>query len=315
MFNALRPHRDADGYLVVNISQRHKGKWCWVSISGLPQSNSALASLSVESDNLNPITVMLYAHAAPWGLLKGSLFALTYIGSHVECIRIYASAGQLSYGSTMISVRDVPRWLAAVILVFSSPKKFISGIRESFKGSVRGIWPRSRKKLALLANPAPQDMPYELWLALFDNWSDVHRKQLFSSPLRACWPKIDIALYHSEGDDEAAQATLDGLNRQWYPAASVTHKFSRAAPPGAALFGPDSGAGFVGILQAGEVLPAHALAVLADQAVRGNAAILYADEDRIDAAQRRAAPHFKPELGPTLLLSGCLTRGIWLFRA
>ena len=66
-----------------------------------------------------------------------------------------------------------------------------------------------------------------------------------------------------------------------------------------------SDAAYCAILQPGDVLPAHALALLADRAVSlGRPAILYADEDRLGRDGRRNAPLFKPAPSLTLMLSG-----------
>ena len=74
-------------------------------------------------------------------------------------------------------------------------------------------------------------------------------------------------------------------------------------------------ASHIALLQAGEILPPHALARLAAQAAEpGAPAILYADEDRLGPGGVRRDPLFKPAPSRTLMLSGVLATGIWLVR-
>jgi GT2 family glycosyltransferase len=88
--------------------------------------------------------------------------------------------------------------------------------------------------------------------------------------------------------------------------------------PGGPTFGEvlDSvTAEYVAVLQAGEVLAAHALSVLAWQIVKlGRPVALYADEDQIGPDGVRRAPLFKPPPSRTLMLSGTLCTGVWLIR-
>ena len=69
------------------------------------------------------------------------------------------------------------------------------------------------------------------------------------------------------------------------------------------------------LMEAGEVLPDHALAVLADEVARlDGPSIVYADEDEITADNIRSRPQFKPQPNHALMLSGTLSRGVWLVR-
>ncbi len=76
------------------------------------------------------------------------------------------------------------------------------------------------------------------------------------------------------------------------------------------------GDGYLLILQAGEVLPPHATALLADRIAAAAApAIVVADEDALDRLGRRSDPVFKPQPSLGLILSGLATTGAWLLRS
>jgi len=73
---------------------------------------------------------------------------------------------------------------------------------------------------------------------------------------------------------------------------------------------------YVGVVRVGDELPPHALfcAALALRE-RPLAALLYADEDRLDAAGQRIAPWFKPDRNPELMLAQDMFSGLCLLRA
>ncbi|OIO01408.1 MAG: hypothetical protein AUJ49_07685 [Desulfovibrionaceae bacterium CG1_02_65_16] len=73
---------------------------------------------------------------------------------------------------------------------------------------------------------------------------------------------------------------------------------------------------YVGVVRAGDELPPHALfcAALALRE-RPQTALLYADEDRLDAAGQRIAPWFKPDRNPELMLAQDMFSGLCLLRA
>jgi hypothetical protein len=88
---------------------------------------------------------------------------------------------------------------------------------------------------------------------------------------------------------------------------------AHGAPVAAALAGAIEP--YVLVLQAGEVLPRHAAALLGEWMVRNGAPpALCADEDELAEDGARAAPLFKPQPNRALMLSGTLARGTWLFR-
>jgi len=73
---------------------------------------------------------------------------------------------------------------------------------------------------------------------------------------------------------------------------------------------------WVGLLRAGDVLPPHALLLLAEAlCAHPQAMAVYADEDVLDSQGRRCLPNFKPDWNPELLLSCGYTGAPALVRA
>ncbi|HJS84637.1 MAG TPA: glycosyltransferase [Acetobacteraceae bacterium] len=172
-----------------------------------------------------------------------------------------------------------------------------------------------RRVGAALAQGSGETLPesYGLWTTLFDHWSEADVDRLLVSPSRPSWPGILAVVACAEGaETAAARASLESLAAQAAPVRA--RALLRGAPLAAALEG--AAEPYVLILQAGEVLPRHATALLGEWIVRNGAPpALYADEDVIGADGERAAPLFKPEPNRALTLSGTLTRGAWLFRS
>ena len=73
----------------------------------------------------------------------------------------------------------------------------------------------------------------------------------------------------------------------------------------------DDAVAYVAILQAGEVLPSHAVALLSEWAATGPASRALCGRRPARRGVRRR-PHFKPQPNRALMLSGTLTRGVWL---
>lgn len=74
-------------------------------------------------------------------------------------------------------------------------------------------------------------------------------------------------------------------------------------------------ADYIGILQAGEVLPRHATRAAALQLEQsGRPEIAITDDDHVALDGQRHDPQLKPVPGHALMLSGTLSRGLWLVK-
>lgn len=158
--------------------------------------------------------------------------------------------------------------------------------------------------LAVQANAPVED--YRLWRALFDYAPD-------ELPPDAAGLTLGVIVFPGgQASGPAMAATLGALRRQHGPAASVA-VVGGVGRGGlrAALASLPGDCDYIGLLQAGEILPPHALSVMRNWvAALGLPSIAYADEDDLQAG----SPLFKPEPNRALMVSGTLSRGLWLVR-
>jgi GT2 family glycosyltransferase len=200
-------------------------------------------------------------------------------------------------------LQPLSRAAAAARLLRHAPLRELAGLARLALTRPRGLRRQLRHVLALTANRAQVPrQSYPAWIALFDQWS----AQDFATHGQA--PDIGYLVLAQDPDSPALAATLASLAAQpTRPAHVVLHP---GAPLRAALAA--LGGGMIGILQAGEVLPPHATQLAAQ--TLGEAEITIADEDDVAADGTRQAPRFKPRPNLALMLSGTLSRGLWLVR-
>lgn len=151
----------------------------------------------------------------------------------------------------------------------------------------------------------PQD--YATWIAVFDSWV---RDDFAALPDR---PSIAVLVFAREPSSEALSATLGSLEAQWGKVPFAVFDEADGASLAESIAALD--ADYIGILQAGEVLPPHASLAAAEQIAQlGHPDIIIADEDEIAADGTRHSPKFKPTPSHVAMLPGTLTRGLWLAR-
>ncbi|HEY6432557.1 MAG TPA: glycosyltransferase [Acetobacteraceae bacterium] len=210
-----------------------------------------------------------------------------------------------------VTCRPLGRISAGLALAGKHPLGLATVAARGVASDPRGTPARLRVWLGLAATRNAPRPSYALWTKLFDTWTDEDRERLRHSPRRAEWPLIDVLILPA-ARTPALRATCASIEASILPVA--THLIDRDTQGLAAVL-TVSDAEYCAILQPGEILPAHAVALLADRAVSlGRPAILYADEDRIGRDGRRYAPQFKPAPSRTLMLSGTLATGVWLVR-
>ncbi len=277
-----------------------RARWCALRLAWAGGSDArAVIVLDVGDD------VVLTSVAAPGR--DGVAHSFLYIPSDAGELRVELLGVSRPPQHLLLSARPISRAGAGARLLARAPFPIL---RAALGG--RAGWSRRvRAALAQASGEAPV-VSYGLWTTLFDHWSsaDVARLELISN--REAWPAM-LALVMCEAgtDTEAARATLGSLAAQAMPVRVQT--LAAGAPLAAVL--ADAVEPYVAILQAGEVLALHATALLGAW-LAGNREpfAVYADEDRLDADGIRHAPLFKPEANRALMLSGTLTRGLWLFR-
>jgi len=142
-----------------------------------------------------------------------------------------------------------------------------------------------------IANPPLPSLPltdgnYRAWIAAHDTHGAKHYAAMRTAIGRLAWrPMIGVVVFR--GDRVAEAMTLASLEAQLYPDWCLTE-----LPWGNVML----------FLPAGTVLAATALfRIAAVVAAEPSVELVYADEDRLDAAGRRITPWFKPPRDPVLL--------------
>lgn len=154
---------------------------------------------------------------------------------------------------------------------------------------------------------------YPLWVSLFDTWSEQRIEDLSTSaaelkPLRF----LALVFHDASQSSTPLQATLDSFATSRYP---IDGKVVYSKVAHEDLRNWADGYDYVAFLQAGEVFPPYAFAVASRFLhSHGYPAVVTADEDSLDTNGHRCDPVFKPVPNRALMMSGLLSRGLWLFR-
>jgi GT2 family glycosyltransferase len=180
-----------------------------------------------------------------------------------------------------------------------------------------------RKAAPLPSGPAPADA-YALWIAN-RTAAATSRRDWLAERVRQ-WPhpaRLALAMIVPAGNEAPVALTLASLGAQMVGEWEL-HVAAERAQPEAFADEPrllwhcepglpaeilnrrlaQSAADWVALIDAGDQLAPHALFAVADALFRHPEwSAVYSDEDRIDAAGTRSAPHFKPDFNLDLLRS------------
>jgi O-antigen biosynthesis protein len=231
----------------------------------------------------------------------GLKFVVMHFNNEIADLTIRLHGHQSAPDTISLGIFALPRAIAGIFACLQNMEAFSGALRVVTGSYVR----RVRKAMTVAATigpPVPKS--YAMWTNLFDSWP-VDRLAPLWSALEAAEPPSIEAFVLSAAPDASPplEATRASLRDQALPPIRVSLDWSVPT------------ADYIALLQAGEVLPPHALLLLAAEAVRrGRPAILMADEDHIQADGSRADPLFKPEPNLSLICSGTLSRGVWLIR-
>jgi O-antigen biosynthesis protein len=290
----------ASRVLAVALPLDLRARWCLLRLPPLG-SDQARALFTLDLGDDAALTLLATAG------LDGAPRLLVFIPPDASEARVELLGMPRPPPRLPLTVRPLSRASAAAMLFSRSPGRVL---RAALGGGAG--W--RRRVRAALAQGSGEALPesYGLWTMLFDHWSGSDIDRLLASPSRPCWPSILALVMCADGPETAAaRASLDSLAAQAVPVRARV--LAHGAPVAAALIGATEP--YVLILQAGEVLPRHAAALLGEWMVRNGApSALCADEDEIAEDGARAAPLFKPQPNRALMLSGTLARGAWLFR-
>jgi GT2 family glycosyltransferase len=267
-----------------------------------------------------------------------------------ERLRLEAAIGHLQTALTLTqaalaaaqSERDV--LLSSTAWRLTGPFRRIAGILpSSWAGIARRLLPPNSgppaPPIADTAEAPPPEGLYDLWLRDCDSLTDADRIAIAGHIDRlGDKPLFTILVQTSEGSDRRLGETLASMQGQLYPHWELCILADGAAadatlgavvladprikhvpwPDAASLRGSFVASlrgSFVASLRAGDRLSERALYEIA-VALNAfpDADVIYADEDRIDAAGRRHSPYFKPGWNIELMLGQNLIGGFGLYR-
>ena len=300
----IRSWRRAD----TPVASAARGRWCLVSSTEVADAVRLAPLIRVD---------FLDALGEPAGgrlNLRRNIRArgasgVCFVPERAEWARLEVVGVQSPPASATLSFRPIGTATATAKLLAAHPS--LAGMalgiapalfqRGAAKARLRGVLER-----AVAAEAPPVD--YRRWCAAFDTWPPG------TLPTAEAAPSLGFLVFG--GPDTALHATLEALDRQARPAAP---RILVQACPGAVRSALQSLPGvcdYVGIVQAGEILPPHAsLLARAWLAASGLPPVAYADEDELSARDgSRISPVFKPEPSRALMASGTLSRGLWLAR-
>ena len=275
-----------------------RGAWCKLSVPALPrtQATAVVARIDIVLTHGGSIPVA----AAVLGARASKFMIFLPIDSDTVRVELFGDIAPPA--EIVVDCVVVSRGAAALHTALRHVPRLFSTALRCLRWNPRGLLGRLRGELGYLSQTGLH-VPYPVWCDLFDRWDRLER-----SP---DWPSIDCLVLRADPNSRSAAATYDGVASSLCIAPAAILTADDEFPATLAR----SGVAYIGVLQAGEVLAPHALAVLAATAVHlGHPAILYADDDSVTTGGDRFAPRFKPPPNHTAMLAGDLCSGIWLIR-
>ncbi|WP_424139392.1 glycosyltransferase [Roseomonas chloroacetimidivorans] len=193
--------------------------------------------------------------------------------------------------SARLLARTPLRALLSILRHAPRPASFVRSLRELLAETSRAAYPP----------PAH----YHEWIRLFDRWSN---EDFNPETPRA---SLGYVVFAGGATPEALAATLTSLDAQPQPQPRMVVADTSGTELASWLAVQD--VDYFGLLQAGEVLPAHVGWMAGEQLLALNRPeIVMADEDDLSGQGSRHDPRFKPVPSHIAMLSGLPARGLWL---
>ena len=289
--------RSEDGSFYCDVPIEARNRWCILLLQSAGQLRDRPARVRLRMRGDPESSFETYV-PAPVGLtrLLGRV-AVIYMASAIS-LQVDLFGVDPSVSTVAIRLVTVSRTIAAGLFALRDPMRLL----ETFRGNKRGLVRRVRTALALLAGSPSGKRSYPLWIELFDC--------RFASPGLSVSGLGVVVLKPGETDDglTATLASLVGSNPM--VVRGTSHLAWRQLEQDLTA----SDATFVAVLQAGEILHRNALGRIVAAIGAGDVDAVFADDDSLDVTGRRLEPLFKPEANHSLMLSGTMTKGIWVFR-
>lgn len=211
----------------------------------------------------------------------------------------------------------------------------------------RLLWPAIRIARRVAPGLAYIDDDYSRWVSLYDSIGERDRPAMAAHARALAWqPRVSLVVPVCDPAEPFLRAAIDSVFAQAYEnwelciaddastaphvrdileeaslrdgRVKITYRperggISRASNEAAALASGE----YVGLLDHDDVLPPHALLMVADELNRYSEAVLvYSDEDELDDKGDRCEHYFKPDWNPALLRSqNCVSHFTVLRRA
>ena len=287
-----------------------RGRWCVVSAQGSAAAAPGLALMRVDFLDAEGKLAGGRLH-----LRRSTGRGVCFVPPGTRSARLEVVGTRHRPGNVALAYRPTGTLGAAVRLLAAHPEVAARLTGEIAPALLRPELAKARLRGAL-ARAITAEQPsedYRLWFSLFGAWSpdDLAAGQ--------GGPSLGFLVFHTGADAgrRAVDATLAGLHGQYGSAPQPCAVFGGAGRTGwRTTLASLSSCDYIGILQAGEVLPPHASLLARGSLVAlGLPAVAYADEDeRATDAGPPASPVFKPEPSRALMVSGTLSRGLWLVR-
>ena len=294
----------------LKVDEPTRGRWARIAFRISTECDPTILYVTLHDEWAKSLAGHFYLRSSATARSRcGTYWLILFIPDKAAEVRLFAlgpKADVMRHGH--LTVRSLSRAQASAHLILNSPRQTLRSWkrRDWFRpGMARG---RIRQFLGALASEAhiPR-YDYATWLTLFDRWSPED----FSRQSAA--PSIAYLVFSRKETSEALEATLQSLEAQW-----TSPAYAVVAPTTDCTLShlvEELAADYIGILQAGEVLPPHATRLAAEQLDHLDyPELAIVDEDEVSADGVRQAPTFKPEPNHIMMLSGVLSRGLWLVR-
>jgi O-antigen biosynthesis protein len=280
-----------------------RGKWCafWT-----PTRSTEIVQLRIiaETGFARPTEKYLRSIRS-----AGIGVSLLYVPAGAQTVELTFYGAGTSKPTLDVHTIILGKAASALLLLASHPGQFISALR----GTKSKLPSRLRAVLANLAIQPNAPSSYSAWIKFFDSWSAERAKALLPASDHAQYKRVLAIVFHNARTPESdLHATLQSIAASYIPVEVRAFDADRESLADVSANIPQH---YVALIQAGEIVPAHAFALAAQFiAVLGNPPLLLADEDKLDDAGARQDPLFKPQPNHALMLSGTLSRGLWLIR-
>lgn len=289
------------------VPEGARGQWCRIRLrlSGQPASANFFVVLQDAEGGLLTESIFLRRHRVGWE-------ALWFVPTEV----VFAQVKAIGLDATrpnhlQMQFLPISKWSVARQLLAGRPRRFLDLVRGGPPLTRNDGRHRFRRMLSqAMADENQPGLDYRTWWRLFDVWSFPGSEE---GGLPGPTIGYAVFVHRREAAAEALCASLAGIAAQ---SVVAPHRVLDGSEDDPAVHLAGLGTDYVGILQAGEVLPAHATALASHcLALEGRPELAIADEDELSPAGERRTPLFKPVPNRFLMLTGTLSRGLWLVRA